>query len=472
MAPSDEAEEDFLMTRLGAVSSNVEELMQYVGMDGRLIQLRSHIRQCLRRLQPFLNTCTLPVDGIADPTELRQTGRRGRPSLPVNVDQVEMLRGIGYTWDEVANAIGVSRTTLWRRLTEQNITLSRYLDISDFDLDQVISRIQHDFPNAGLVMIQGHLLSEGVHVPRQRVRESVARCDPIRRRLRWHQVLTRRSYSVPRPNSLWHIDGHHSLIRWRLVIHGGIDGYSRMVVYLHCSTNNRAESVFNLFWKASRLYGVPSRVRSDKGGENIDVCRFMVSQRGIGRGSFIAGASTHNQRIERLWRDVYRCVAATYHEVFFYMEDEGMLDPDVDIVLHCVFLPIINRSLERFTQAWNQHPMRTERMWSPKKIWMNGVLRCAGEGHQILDVLDPTPGDLSSFGIDPSGPFPQARQQVDVPDTICPLSDNAKQRFLDCIQLLESDPNPLTDYGVRRFLQAKSFFRRIFQDSTSSDSDI
>ena len=205
MAPSDEAE-DFLMTRLGAVLSNVEELMQYVGMDGRLIQLRSHIRQCLRRLQPFLNTCTLPVDGIADPTELRQTGRRGRPSLPVNVDQVEMLRGIGYTWDEVANAIGVSRTTLWRRLTEQNITLSRYLDISDFDLDQVISRIQHDFPNAGLVMIQGHLLSEGVHVPRQRVRESVARCDPIRRRLRWHQVLTRRSYSVPRPNSLWHIE--------------------------------------------------------------------------------------------------------------------------------------------------------------------------------------------------------------------------------------------------------------------------
>ena len=85
-----------------------------------------------------------------------------------------------------------------------------------------------------------------------------------------------------------------------------------------------------------------------------------------------------------------------------------------------------------------------------------------------IRYLTSTPEDLSSFGIDP---FPQARQQVDV-DTICPLSDNAKQRFLDCIQLLESDPNPLTDYGVRRFLRAKSFFRRILQDSTSSDSDI
>ena len=24
------------------------------------------------------------------------------------------------------------------------------------------------------------------------------------------------------PNALWHIDGHHALIRWRLVTHGGL----------------------------------------------------------------------------------------------------------------------------------------------------------------------------------------------------------------------------------------------------------
>ena len=43
------------------------------------------------------------------------------------------------------------------------------VDISDHNLDLVISRIQQSFPNSGLVMVQGHLLSEGVHVPRQRV---------------------------------------------------------------------------------------------------------------------------------------------------------------------------------------------------------------------------------------------------------------------------------------------------------------
>ena len=99
---------------------------------------------------------------------------------------------------------------------------------------------------------------------------------------------------------MWHIDGHHSLICWRMVVHGGIDGYSRMMIYLSCSTNNRSLTVYRLFRKAREEYGVPSRVRSDKGGENILVCQLMISCRGLGQGSHIAGSSIHNQRIERL----------------------------------------------------------------------------------------------------------------------------------------------------------------------------
>ena len=160
------------------------------------------------------------------------------------------------------------------------------------------------------------------------------RSDPLRRYVRWHEVISRRTYSVKRSNSLWHIDGHHSLVRWRMVIHGGINGYSRMIVYLFCSTN-KPITVYNLFKKAIEEYGVPSRVRSDKGGENVLVCRYMVSYRGTGRGSHIAGSSVHNQRIEQLWRDVYRCVCSTYYETFYTLEAMGILDPTSDNDLFC-----------------------------------------------------------------------------------------------------------------------------------------
>ena len=67
-----------------------------------------------------------------------------------------------------------------------------------------------------------------------------------------------------------------SLLQWRFVVHWGIDGYSR-VVYLACSTNNKAVTVYKLFRKAVEEFGCPSCVRSDKGGEKVKVCHFMVS---------------------------------------------------------------------------------------------------------------------------------------------------------------------------------------------------
>ena len=46
--------------------------------------------------------------------------------------------------------------------------------------------------------------------------------------------------------------------RWRMVVHGAIDGYSCLVVFLHCSNNNRAETVLQLFMKAVTEFGLPS----------------------------------------------------------------------------------------------------------------------------------------------------------------------------------------------------------------------
>lgn len=84
--------------------------------------------------------------------------------------------------------------------------------------------------------------------------------------------------------------------RWRFVVHGGVDGFSRLVVYLNVSGNNRASTVLQSFIAAVEQYGLSSRVRSDKGGKNSNVAQFMIRSRGYNRNSHITGRSVHNQR--------------------------------------------------------------------------------------------------------------------------------------------------------------------------------
>ena len=63
--------------------------------------------------------------------------------------------------------------------------------------------------------------------------------------------------------------------------HGCIDGYSRMITYLECSTNNKSDTVYKLFLESAEKYGIPSRVRCDYGGENVKVAAHMLQHRGL-----------------------------------------------------------------------------------------------------------------------------------------------------------------------------------------------
>jgi hypothetical protein len=265
------------------------------------------------------------------------------------------------------------------------------------------------------------------------------------------------------------------IFRWHIVIHGCIDGYSRMMTFLGASNNNRASTVLDLFVDAIAKFGVPSRVRCDHGGENVDVCLFMEVFRGYGRGSAIRGRSVHNQRIERFWVDMWKCCTHLFYNRFQFLEQEGILNPDNPghvWCLHYVFIPRLNRELALFSEQWNLHGIRTVKgSPSPKRMYMERLLQLQGSGHTaVTDFVppdEPHPVDEEHYGVarldensatmatvtGDSRVETVINSIVEVPSVACPFSDEVLQRLQ-----LEVDPldNTLDPYGLELYVKVLS----------------
>lgn len=102
--------------------------------------------------------------------------------------------------------------------------------------------------------------------------------------------------------------------------------------------------MLSLVTQAVELYGLPDYVRSDLGGENVDVWRYMIAQH-YDKKAVITGSSTHNEQIQCLWRDVLGVLGDYFMRFFYRLEDEA-LDPlnETDIFcLHYAFVPFINK---------------------------------------------------------------------------------------------------------------------------------
>eukprot|EP00794_Sanderia_malayensis_P000833 gene833-125_t len=267
-------------------------------------------------------------------------GRRGRPRINIQEEQLLFLRSKHFTWTSVAKLLGVSSKTVRRRAHELGIGEENYNAITKEELRSIMVAIQRTTPNIGQSRMIGALRSRNIKVQRWRVRELLREVDPVGTALQWD--------------------------------------------------NNRAETVLELFEEGVSKYGLPSRVRADHGLENVGVAKYMLQNRGVGRGSILTGRSVHNVRVERIHGDVYKGILGHYIDIFTALEREGLLDTGSEFhlfVLHFVFLPRIHRALQEFCQQWNSHPMSTAHNSSPEQLFISGTLGNANTSLREIDSI-------------------------------------------------------------------------------------
>ncbi|XP_030219380.1 uncharacterized protein LOC115548716 isoform X2 [Gadus morhua] len=172
--------------------------------------------------------------------------------IPSAVLEHQVLSGLPA--GQIAAMFGVSKRTIRRRMKQNGLRKTDlYSAMSDEELDRIVSEIHRRHPNTGYKLMRGHLNARGVRVPISRLQESLRRVDAegvYMRRLRL-RVLRRRQYSVPGPNSLWHIDGHHKLIRiermWRDVYEHALDLFYQIFTSLQDQGTLNPDNEVHLF---------------------------------------------------------------------------------------------------------------------------------------------------------------------------------------------------------------------------------
>lgn len=239
---------------------------------------------------------------------------------------------------------------------------------------EIVAAIEQELRKTGGLlgyrqMHQRLRLDYGIVTSKEADRTALSFLDPEGVSLRSRHKLKRRKYFAKGPNYVWHIDGYDKLKPFGFCIHGGIDGFSRRIMWLEVGhSNNNPTIIASYFYDCiKQVGGVPYRCRSDAGTENVNVAamqRFFrrdANDEFAGEKSFLYGKSTSNQRIEGWWTFLRKSESDFWIKYFKDLRDQGLYDETDLLHVECLkfcYMPLLRDELHRVAKHWNLHKIR------------------------------------------------------------------------------------------------------------------
>ena len=211
--------------QLHQASINVELLVNNANISQFL---RDRVKNKLNELNDKYQSLTAggeinsnDLDNLSKYSHKEKKNKPGNSRYLIDKENLEFLIGIGHNVSEIAkkglHGGVMHRNTLTNFMRKNGIKSpkERYTSLQDSEIKIIIREITRLFPNSGIREVDSMLKTRNppVIVQRDKVQRLMSEINPVASARRWALVIPRRTYSVPTPNSLWHIDTHHSLIR-------------------------------------------------------------------------------------------------------------------------------------------------------------------------------------------------------------------------------------------------------------------
>ncbi|XP_016333395.1 uncharacterized protein LOC107681599, partial [Sinocyclocheilus anshuiensis] len=184
----------FLVLMGNGVQQNVAERTLCIILEG----IYESLREMLAEIVPQVEA-DIQVHGIGT----YSASQRGRLRYNIPAALLIHMRDLGFSWMAISRMLSVNIRTLYNHRRQLGLVdYGSFTNISNYDLDHLITEVLQQTPGSGETYITGSLRGRGIRVQRWRVRERLRIVDPVGRALRGRRAIQRRVYNVSVPNQL------------------------------------------------------------------------------------------------------------------------------------------------------------------------------------------------------------------------------------------------------------------------------